>query len=108
MGQGSGIPVCYGVGCRCGFRSALPWLWHRPAAVAPGQPLAWELTYASGEALSKSHRAPHTLMPKPHPGRETGPGQAGEDAGQGQEQSCLIPVPLSAIMYLFPLGSQLG
>ena len=24
----------------------LPWLWCRPAAVAPIQPLAWELAYA--------------------------------------------------------------
>ena len=29
----------------------LLWLWYRPAAVAPIKPLAWELPYASGEAL---------------------------------------------------------
>ena len=29
------------------------WLWHRPAAVAPIQPLAWELTYAAGSALKR-------------------------------------------------------
>ena len=32
----------------------LLWLWHRPAAVAPiQQPLAWELSYATGEALKE-------------------------------------------------------
>ena len=30
---------------------ALLWLWCRPAAVAPIQPLAWEPPYASGAAL---------------------------------------------------------
>ena len=29
----------------------LLWLWLRLAAVAPVQPLAWELPYASGAAL---------------------------------------------------------
>ena len=27
------------------------WLWLRPAATAPIQPLAWELPYASGVAI---------------------------------------------------------
>ena len=27
------------------------WLWHRPAAVAPIGPLAWEPLYAAGAAL---------------------------------------------------------
>ena len=31
----------------------LLWLWCRPAATAPIQPLAWELPYATGEALGK-------------------------------------------------------
>ena len=28
----------------------LAWLWHRPAAVAPIQPLAWKPPYAEGAA----------------------------------------------------------
>ena len=32
---------------------ALLWLWHRPAAVAPIRPLAWESPYAAGVALKK-------------------------------------------------------
>ena len=40
-----------GVGCRHGSDPALLWLWHRPAAIAQLQPLAWELPYAVGVAL---------------------------------------------------------
>ena len=29
------------------------WLWHRPAAAAVIQPLAWELLYATGVALKR-------------------------------------------------------
>ena len=40
-----------GVGHRCSLDLPLLWLWHRPAAVAPIRPLAWELPYAAGVAL---------------------------------------------------------
>ena len=40
-----------GVGCRHGSDLALLWLWHRLAAIAPIQPLAWELPYVEGAAL---------------------------------------------------------
>ena len=40
-----------GLGHRYGLDLALLWLWHRPAAVAPIQPLAWELAYTTGETL---------------------------------------------------------
>ena len=39
-----------GVGCRRGSDPALLWLWHRPVATAPIQPLAWEPPYAAGAA----------------------------------------------------------
>ena len=39
------------VGRRLGLDLVLLWLWHWPAAVAPIQPLAWELPYAAGVAL---------------------------------------------------------
>ena len=32
------------------------WLWHRPAAIAPIQPLAWESPYAMGAAQEKAKR----------------------------------------------------
>ena len=32
------------------------WLWHRPAAVAPIRPLAWELPYATGAALKSEKK----------------------------------------------------
>ena len=39
-----------GVGCRRGSDPALLWLWRRPVATAPIQPLAWEPPYAAGAA----------------------------------------------------------
>ena len=46
-----------GVGCRCSLDDlALLWLWRRPAAAAPIQPLAWELPYAVGAALKKKKK----------------------------------------------------
>ena len=42
-----------GVGHRHGLDLMLLWLWRRPAAVAPIEPLAWEPPYAAGMALNK-------------------------------------------------------
>jgi len=42
--------VSCGVGCRRGSDPALLWLWCRPVATAPIQPLAWEPPYAAGAA----------------------------------------------------------
>ena len=39
-----------GVGCRRGLDPVLLWLWHRPVATAPIQPLVWEPPYAAGAA----------------------------------------------------------
>ena len=39
-----------GVGCRRGSDPALLWLWRRPVATAPIQPLPWEPPYATGAA----------------------------------------------------------
>ena len=46
---------------RRGSNLILLWLWHRPAAVAPIQLLAWEAPYASGETL-KSKKPKQTDM----------------------------------------------
>ena len=32
------------------------WLWHRPAALAPIRPLAWELPHAVGAALKSKKK----------------------------------------------------
>ena len=40
-----------GVGRRHGSDLVLLWLWRRPAAIAPIQPLGWQLSYAAGAAL---------------------------------------------------------
>jgi len=50
VGSRSGVAVSCGVGCRGGSDPALLWLWHRPVATAPIQPLAWEPPYAAGAA----------------------------------------------------------
>ena len=42
-----------GVGCSRGSDPTLLWLWHRPAAISPIRPLAWESPYAAGGALEK-------------------------------------------------------
>ena len=42
-----------GRGCRHSWDPALLWLWRRPVATAPVQPLAWEPLYAMGAALER-------------------------------------------------------
>ena len=50
------LPVSCGVGHRRGSDSALLWLWHRPAATAPIQPLAWEPPWATRAALKRQKK----------------------------------------------------
>ena len=38
----------------------LLWLWPRPAATAPIQPLVWELPYTLGEALKRQKKKKKT------------------------------------------------
>ena len=68
-----------GVGRRRGSDPVLLWLWHRPAATAPLQPLAWEPPYAAGAAQEMAKRQkkkqktktktkkPCTPLPNPPP-----------------------------------------
>ena len=44
-----------GVGHRRGLDLASLWLWCRPTAVAPIQPLAWELPFAMSTALKSNN-----------------------------------------------------
>ena len=46
---------------RCGPDLKLLWLWYRPVAAAPIQPLAWELPSASGTA-SKRKKKVHYIL----------------------------------------------
>ena len=39
--------------CSYGLDPVLLWLWYRPAATVPIQPLAWEPPYAMGAALKR-------------------------------------------------------
>ena len=45
-----------GVGRRHGSDPQLLWLWHRPVATAPIQPLAWERPHAEGAALENTKK----------------------------------------------------
>ena len=49
--KGSDLALSCGLGHRHGSGLALLWLWCRPAAAAPFQPLGWEFPYAMGAAL---------------------------------------------------------
>ena len=53
MGQGSGVAVNCGVGCRRGSDPVLLWLWHKLAATALIQPLVWKPPYATGVAQKR-------------------------------------------------------
>ena len=53
VGEGSGVAMSCGVGCRRGSDPVLLWLWRRPAAKALIRPLAWEPPYTAGAALKK-------------------------------------------------------
>ena len=58
------VAVSCGVGCRRGSDPALLWLWCRPVATAPIQPLAWEPPYAVGTALEKAKNKKQTNKKK--------------------------------------------
>ena len=45
-----------GIGRRRGSDPVLLWLRHRPAAIAPIGPLAWEPPYTAGMALEKTKK----------------------------------------------------
>jgi len=45
-----------GIGRRCVLDPISLWLWHRPAAAALIQSLAWELPYALGAALKRKRK----------------------------------------------------
>ena len=64
VGQGSSIAMRSGIGHRCS--SDLAWLWCRPAATAPTQPLAWEL-HAMGAALKKGKNTSNKTWGFPPP-----------------------------------------
>ena len=51
-----GIAVSWGAVCRRGLDTVLLWLWCRPSATAPIQPLTWEPTYAMDAALKKDKK----------------------------------------------------
>ena len=61
---GSSIAVSCGVGRRRGSDLASLWLWYRPAAVAPVQPLAWKPPCATSAALKRQKTKKKTKKKK--------------------------------------------
>ena len=57
------MAVSWGAGRRCGSDLVWLWLWYRPAAAAPIQPLAWEPPYAEGVALEKTKKKKRKTTP---------------------------------------------
>ena len=53
-----------GVGCRRGSDPALLWLWRRPVATAPIQPLAWEPPCAARAAQEMAKKIKKTKKKK--------------------------------------------
>ena len=51
-----------GVGLRHDSDPELLWLWHRPGAVDPVRPRAWEAPYAMGIALKKQKKKVQVLQ----------------------------------------------
>ena len=56
------LSMSCGVGHRRGSDLVLLWLWCRLAAVAPIRPLAWELPYAAGVALTSKKQSQTNKM----------------------------------------------
>ena len=77
----SGVAVSCGVGCRHYLDLALPWLWHRPAAIAPIGPLAWEPPYAAGAALKRQKER------QKNKNADAANGTGGVPDGRGAERS---------------------
>ena len=73
-----------GVGQRCGSEPALLWLWHRPAAIAPIQPQAWELPYAVSVALKKAKKKKKKKKGRERENLETSPTRRLENGSPGE------------------------
>ena len=55
-GLRSSVALSCGVGQRCSSDPVMLWLWCRPTAAAPIQPLAWEPPYAACVALKSKKK----------------------------------------------------
>ena len=58
-----GIWMSCGAGRRRSSDLVLLCLWHRPAATAPIQPLAWKPPYAASMALKRHTQSPRSIIP---------------------------------------------
>ena len=96
------IQCCHELWCRCrhGSGPTLLWLWHRPAASAPIQPLAWEPPFTAGAALKRqktknnnkwkrTRSAPLLLKPCEDTGRRQP--SMNQELGLTRHRICQIP-----------------
>ena len=77
-----------GIGHRCSLVLALLWLWHRTAAVALIQPLAWEPSCVAGAALKSKQQQQQQQQNKPQiiHGWVTGKGKVRESPGRASQR----------------------
>ena len=78
--------MSYGVGHRHSSGPALLWLWCRPAATTPVQPLAWEPPYAVGLAPKRQKKKKNSTSI--HEGAGLIPGLAQWVKGSGVAMNC--------------------
>ena len=64
MGYRSGVAMSYAVGGRRSSDPVLLWLWCRPAAAVPIQPLAWQPPYAMDTALKRPKKKKKKIKTK--------------------------------------------
>ena len=79
-----------GVGHGHGSDPMLLWLWCRPAATAPIQPLAWEPPYAAGAALKSKERKRKKGKRKQRKGKERKGGREKERNRSDLKRSVLL------------------
>ena len=78
--------MSYGVDHRLGSDPKLLWLWCKPAAAAPIQPLAWKLPYAMGVAL-KIHKQTNKQTPQKTKNQQNGKERQRGTAKEGEEEN---------------------
>ena len=74
-----------GVGDRCGSDPILLWLWNRPAAAAPIQPLAWEPPYAARAALNRRKKERKREREREREGGREGGREEGKKEEEGRK-----------------------
>ena len=91
----------------------LLWLWYRPAAAAPIQPLAWELQCAMGEALKRNRRIGRKKKkknppPLSDPSKPMTPGHSSDSNKLHKSVTTMMMFKLQHQLQESPVASLLG